>query len=119
MTEFMLQHSAPVSTMKKLGGVLLIAGTSIGAGMLAIPYAVAAAGFFYAVILLLVNWLIMLATALLMVEVNTRQPIAADLNTMAKATLGKSGQVINWLTYLLLFIICSSNSLCFYGGQFN
>lgn len=102
MTEFMLQHSAPVSTMKKLGGVLLIAGTSIGAGMLAIPYAVAAAGFFYAVILLLVNWLIMLATALLMVEVNTRQPIAADLNTMAKATLGKSGQVINWLTYLLL-----------------
>ena len=83
MTEFMLQHSAPVSTMKKLGGVLLIAGTSIGAGMLAIPYAVAAAGFFYAVILLLVNWLIMLATALLMVEVNTRQPIAADLNTMA------------------------------------
>ena len=81
MTEFMLQHSAPVSTMKKLGGVLLIAGTSIGAGMLAIPYAVAAAGFFYAVILLLVNWLIMLPTALLMVEVNTRQPIAADLNT--------------------------------------
>ena len=102
MAEFMLQHSMPVSAMKKLGGILLIAGTSIGAGMLAIPYAVAAAGFFYAIVLLVVNWSIMLATALLMVEVNVRQPIAADLNTMAKATLGRSGQVVNWLAYLFL-----------------
>ena len=91
-----------VSRMKKLGGILLIAGTSIGAGMLGIPYAVAAVGFKTALILLFINWVVMLATALLIVEVNIRQPLAADLNTMAYATLGRAGQVVNWLAYLLL-----------------
>uniref|UniRef100_UPI002E2751C5 aromatic amino acid transport family protein n=1 Tax=Facilibium subflavum TaxID=2219058 RepID=UPI002E2751C5 len=98
----MEQVEQNVSSMKKLGGILIIAGTSIGAGMLGIPYAVAAVGFFGAVILLLVTWLVMLATAMLIVEVNVRQPLSADLNTMAKNTLGRSGQVVNWVAYLLL-----------------
>ena len=93
----MLENHTPhtVSRMKKLGGIFLIAGTSIGAGMLGIPYAVAAVGFKSALILLFINWIIMLATALLIVEVNVCQPLTADLNTMVCATLGRFGQVIN------------------------
>ena len=100
----MLETYTPqtVSRMKKLGGISLIAGTSIGAGMLGIPYAVAAVGFKTALILLFINWIIMLSTALLIVEINVRQPLAADLNTMAFATLGRFGQLVNWLSYLLL-----------------
>lgn len=105
-----------VSRMKKLGGVLLIAGTSIGAGMLGIPYAVAAVGFKTALILLFINWIIMLATALLMVEVNTRQPFGADLNTMAYATLGRFGQVVNWLAYLLLLYALTTAYIAMGGG---
>lgn len=88
--------------MKKLGGVLLIAGTSIGAGMLGIPYALAAVGFKTALIVLFINWVIMLATAMLIVEVSVRQPLNTDLNAMALATLGRFGQIINFLACLLL-----------------
>ncbi len=105
-----------VSRMKKLGGILLIAGTSIGAGMLGIPYAVAAVGFKSALILLFINWIIMLATALLIVEVNVRQPLTADLNTMAFATLGRFGQVVNWLAYLLLLYALTTAYIAMGGG---
>lgn len=85
----------PVPRTKKIGGVLIIAGTAIGAGMIGIPYAVAAIGFKSALILLIINWGVMMATALLIVEVNIRQSLSTDLNTMAKATLGKTGQKLN------------------------
>ncbi|WP_116963310.1 amino acid permease [Fastidiosibacter lacustris] len=108
-----------VSRMKQLGGILLIAGTSIGAGMLGIPYVVAAIGFKSAVVLLFINWIIMLATALLIVEVNIRQPLSADLNTMAYATLGRVGQFINWIAYLLLLYALTTAYISMGGSLLN
>ncbi|MFZ9034727.1 MAG: amino acid permease [Francisellaceae bacterium] len=105
-----------VSGMKKLGGALIVAGTSIGAGMFGIPYAIAALGFKMAVVLLFINWIIMFATAMLITEVNTRQPLGSDLNTLAKSTLGKPGQIVNWIAYLLLLYALTTAYISMGGG---
>lgn len=94
---------------KLLGGILLITGTSIGAGMLGLPIAAAQLGFAGAVILLFVCWLVMLACAFLILEVNLWLPQNNNLISMAKATIGPIGQVVAWASYLLLLysLLCA------------
>jgi len=87
---------------KFLGSVLFIAGTSIGAGMLALPVTTAPIGFYFSVILLISVWFFMCLTGLLVVEVNAWLPIGTSYISMAKQTLGKTGQVVTWLVFLLL-----------------
>lgn len=85
------------------GGLLLIIGTSIGGGMLALPIATASAGFATSVVFLILCWFIMTAGALLVLEVNLRLPPGSNMVSMAKATLGLPGQILAWITYLFLF----------------
>jgi len=87
---------------KLLGGILLIVGTAIGGGMLALPIATSQAGFIYSTLLLFACWFIMTSSALLILEVNLWLPANSNIISMAKATLGKTGQIIAWLSYLLL-----------------
>lgn len=91
-----------VINSKLLGGILLIVGTSIGGGMLALPVATAAAGITHSIIFLIGCWLIMTAGALLILEVNLRLPAGSNMISMAKSTLGLPGQIIAWVAYLLL-----------------
>ncbi len=84
------------------GSAMIIAGTSIGAGMLAIPETVAACGFFLSSILLISIWALMVITAFLITEVNLVMPEGANFKTMAEITLGVTGKVITWVAYLLL-----------------
>jgi tyrosine-specific transport protein len=94
---------------KLLGSILLVVGTSIGAGMLALPIAAAQLGFVGSVLLLCVCWFVMTAGALLLLEVNLWLPQNNNLITMAKATIGPLGQIIAWVMYLLLLysLICA------------
>ena len=87
---------------KLIGGILLIIGTSIGGGMLALPVATAEMGFVNSVIFLVACWLVMTVGALLVLEVNLRLPAGSNMVSMAKATLGLPGQIIAWVTYLFL-----------------
>jgi tyrosine-specific transport protein len=87
---------------KLIGGILLIVGTSIGGGMLALPVSTAPAGMFNSILFLVFCWLIMTMGALLVLEVNLRLPAGSNMVSMAKATLGLPGQIIAWITYLLL-----------------
>ncbi len=87
---------------KFFGGILLIIGTSIGGGMLALPVATASVGFVNSLIFLILCWIIMTIGALLILEVNMQLPIGSNMISMAKATLGLPGQIIGWITYLLL-----------------
>ncbi|TAK75732.1 MAG: amino acid permease [Gammaproteobacteria bacterium] len=87
---------------KLLGGILLIVGTTIGAGMLALPIATAQIGFWGSLALLVSCWVVMTACAFLFLEVNLWLPPNTNLISMAGATLGKPGQAIAWMTYLLL-----------------
>ncbi|EKD71730.1 MAG: Tryptophan/tyrosine permease [uncultured bacterium] len=87
---------------KLIGGILLIIGTTIGAGILALPVATAQLGFWGSLILLVTSWMIMTTCAFLFLEVNLWLPPNTNLISMAGATLGRGGQVIAWLAYLLL-----------------
>ena len=85
-----------------IGGILLIIGTSIGGGMLALPVSTAAAGMTNAIFSLFFCWLVMTAGAFLILEVNLRLPAGSNMISMAKSTLGLPGQIIAWITYLFL-----------------
>lgn len=87
---------------KLIGGVLLIVGTSIGGGMLALPVSTAAAGMLNSIFFLVFCWLVMTVGAFLILEVNLRLPRGSNMVSMAKSTLGLPGQIIAWATYLLL-----------------
>ncbi len=94
---------------KLLGSILLIVGTSIGAGMLALPIATAQLGFVGSLILLVGCWFVMTAGAFLLLEVNLWMPQNSNLISMAKATIGPVGQIISWIVYLLLLysLLCA------------
>ncbi len=87
---------------KLIGGILLVVGTTIGAGMLALPVATAQLGFWASVVLLIGCWAVMTLCAFLFLEVCLWLPPNTNLISMAGITLGRWGQAIAWCTYLLL-----------------
>ena len=91
-----------VLSYKGFGSAMIITGTSIGAGMLAIPATVAGNGFWLATILLIVTWFIMMQSALLLADVNLTMENGTNFSRMAQITLGKIGKNITSICYLLL-----------------
>lgn len=100
---------------KFIGAILLIIGTSIGGGMLALPIATANLGFFASTFYIFAIWLMMLFGALCILEVNSWLPLNSNLISMAGATIGKVGQVLAWLAYLLLLYSLMAAYIA--GGQ--
>src|ERR1700722_18229331 len=86
-----------------LGGGLIVAGTAIGGGMLALPVLTAPGGFLPAVIIYILCWLFMTATGLLLVEVLLWSKTEVNIVSMAKMTLGLPGKIVAWVLYLFLF----------------
>ena len=91
-----------VKTNKFLGSILLISGTTIGAGMLGLPVTTGFAGFFPTLIFLFLFWGYMLITAFLYLEANLSVKGNVNLITMAEHTLGFWGKAVAWVFYLLL-----------------
>jgi len=87
---------------KVIGVSLLVAGTTIGAGMLALPLTTGVSGFIPSSLLLIAYWLFMLFTSFLFLEATLSFPPGTNLITMAKARLGGFGQAITWIFYLFL-----------------
>lgn len=85
-----------------VGATLLVAGTCIGGGMLALPVATGAAGFFPSIIMMLVGWAFMTTTALFLAEVNLWMEEGAHVITMASRFLGPVGKAIAWILYLFI-----------------
>ncbi len=89
--------------------MLIIAGTTIGAGMLALPIASAGLGFGTAIIVLFATWALMTYTALLMLELHQHADVNATLNSLAKNLLGKKGQLIaNFSMIFLFYALCAA-----------
>ncbi|MGM0440500.1 MAG: amino acid permease [Chlamydiota bacterium] len=86
-----------------LGGSLLIAGTSIGAGMLALPVLTSLGGFFPSIVIYFICWIFMAATGLLLLEVVMWHGEGANVITMADQTLGKYFKAGAWVVYLFLY----------------
>ncbi len=87
-----------------LGGTLLISGTMIGVGMLALPVATGPGGFLPAIAIYLLCWVFMLCTGLLLLEVCSWMPKDANLISMAHKLMGPFGKNLCWIVYLFLFI---------------
>jgi len=87
-----------------LGGSFLIAGTTIGVGMLALPIATGEAGFFPSIAIYFLCWLFMLCTGLLLLEVCQWMPKDSNLITMAHKLFGAWGKGLCWIVYLFLFV---------------
>lgn len=94
---------------KLIGGILLIVGTCIGGGMLALPIATSTIGFVGSSLLFVVSWLIMLLGAFAILEVNCWLAPGSNIISMAQKTLGVPGKVLAWFAYLfLLYAVLSA-----------
>lgn len=84
-------------------GALLIAGTAIGGGMLALPVLTSVTGFIPSLCIYLLCWLFMASTGLLFLELTQWMHREANIVSMAQYTLGRPGKFAAWLLYLFLF----------------
>ena len=79
---------------KTIGSTLLVAGTMIGAGMLAMPLTSAGIGFGFTLVLLLGLWALLTFSALLFVELYQTAESDAGIGTLAEQYFGKTGRII-------------------------
>jgi tyrosine-specific transport protein len=86
-----------------LSGTLFVAGTSIGAGMLALPFATGVAGFVPAVVITIISWAFMFCTGLLFLEVTLWMPDGANVLSMSRRFLGMPGRIIGGAAFLYLY----------------
>ncbi|HEP0307892.1 TPA: tyrosine transporter TyrP [Providencia rettgeri] len=87
---------------RTLGSVFIVAGTTIGAGMLAMPIAAAGNGFLVSLAMLLVLWALMCYTALLLVEVYQHESHETGIGSVAQRYLGSSGKFITGFSMMFL-----------------
>lgn len=87
---------------RTLGSIFIVAGTTIGAGMLAMPLAAAGVGFGVTFSMLVILWAMMCYTALLLVEAYQYSDSDDGLGTLAKRYLGVKGNLLTGLAMLFL-----------------
>lgn len=88
---------------KTVGSTLLVAGTMIGAGMLAMPLTSAGIGFGFTIVLLLSLWILLTFSALLFVELYQTAESDAGIGTLAEQYFGKAGRIVSTLV-LIVFL---------------
>ena len=88
---------------KTVGSTLLVAGTMIGAGMLAMPLTSAGIGLTATVFLLIGLWAVLTFTALLFVELYQTADSDAGIGTLAAQYFGKAGRIIS-TAVLIVFL---------------
>ncbi len=92
--------------MKKgsvFGGMLLIAGSCIGVGMLGLPILTGIAGFIPTLVMLFLAFGFMTTTALYLIEVGSWFSHESNLSTIIQKTLGTFWKSLSWMLYLFLF----------------
>jgi len=99
-----------------LRGSLLIAGTAIGAGMLALPVSSGAGGFFPSVVVYLLCWLFSMTTGLLFFEIIRKMPEGTNIISLSKYYLGNGAQYVAWFLYIFLFY-CLTVAYITVGGS--
>ena len=88
---------------KTVGSTLLVAGTMIGAGMLAMPLTSAGIGLTATVFLLIGLWAVLTFTALLFVELYQTADSDVGIGTLAAQYFGKAGRMIS-TAVLIVFL---------------
>lgn len=91
-----------MKTSNTIGGILLVSGTAIGGGILALPTSTVAAGFIPTSISFIICWFFMTIGALLLLEANLWFKNETNLISMSHNTIGTKGKIFAWITYLML-----------------
>lgn len=87
---------------KIIGSILMILGTSVGAGMLALPIVTAQESIPMSLLMLISSWAVMTIGAFCILEVSCWLAPQSNMISMADKTLGRWGKVTTWVIYLLL-----------------
>ena len=88
-----------------LGGVMITAGTSVGAGAFALPIISSGMWFGWAVGCMLLAWFFMYHAALYIIEVNLHFYHGASFDVLVKETLGNKVRIVSNISLLFLFYI--------------
>ena len=81
-----------------IGGTMIIAGTLIGGGMIAIPIAASGLWYFRTLFILVYTWFCMSCAGLMVLEANLHYKKGASFDTMVKDLLGRNWNIITGLT---------------------
>lgn len=87
---------------RKLGAIFLMAGTTIGGAMIALPVSTAELGFSGAIIQFFVCWVFMTISALYFVEALADKPAGTNLFTLATDAFPKFGSILTFGSYMIL-----------------
>ncbi|MCL1147269.1 tryptophan permease [Shewanella marinintestina] len=88
-----------------LGGAMIIAGTTVGAGMFSLPVVGAGMWFGYSMVMLLGIWFCMLVSGLMLLETNLHFEPGASFDTLTKTTLGQFWRIVNGLSIAFVLYI--------------
>lgn len=98
------------------GGAMIIAGTVIGAGMLANPTATSGVWFIGSLAVLLYTWFSMLSSGLMILEATTHYPRGANFDTIVKDLLGPAWSAFNGLSVAFVLYLLTY-AYIFTGGN--
>lgn len=100
---------------RMISGILLVMGTCIGAGMLALPIVTGVSGFVPAIVVNLLCCLFMIGTGLLFLEAILWMEDGVNLLSLAGHFLGKAGKTAAGISFLFLYY-CLEVSYCAGGA---
>jgi len=81
---------------------LLISGTCIGAGMLALPVQTAEAGFSLSFLAIIICWAFMTYTGMLLIEATSWVKNETHFSSLSRVLLGKGARLISMVVYLFM-----------------
>jgi tryptophan-specific transport protein len=110
-----LNAEQSTKTPATLGGIMIIAGTSIGAGMFSLPVSSAGIWFGWTVALLGLVAFCLYSSGLYLCEVALKMPLGAHYTSMAQKTIGRKGYVlallsVGFVSYILTYAYISGGS---------
>ncbi|WP_211830585.1 aromatic amino acid transport family protein [Kistimonas asteriae] len=117
MTET-LTTANPIFSRRKpgvLGGALIVAGSTVGAGMFSLPVVTSGMWFGWSLLLLLGVWFCMYSGGMYLLETNLCYRPSDSFDTLAGDTLGRTGRILNGLSvafvlYILTYAYVSGGS---------
>lgn len=100
---------------KKFGAILLVAGTCIGSGMIALPMVLTKLGLVPSILLMLFMWFIMYYTSLINLELNLQAGRGLSLGALGRLFSGRTAELIGTVSLKLLSY--SLLAVFIYGGS--
>ena len=108
-----------VSINRQIGSVFVVVGTEVGAGILALPILIAHIGFPLGCLVMFIAWLLTTYTALLICESNLAVADGSSFAGMAKHLLNGFGQLLVWVSFLMLLYTIMVAYISAAGSAFN